>query len=337
MFLFGDKSILGIDIGTADIKIAQITHRSDKKVLDTYGIVNLSYQITARDSDAVIAQTATILKTLLKQADVTSKHCVISLPNSAVFTSVIDMPKMPDRELEQALQFEAKKYVPLPQSEVILSWSIIEANAKTNTNSVLLTAVPKHIRESYVKLFAEAGLELEIIEIEALALIRSLIFDNTTNNVIIDIGAKTTGISFIKNGFLQLSRSINVGGDTITHRIAEVLNISELRAEQFKKDFGMEKTAFLPEAMKPILDTIKNEAKQLLTIYQARNITVNKILIVGGGARLPGLTNFFSDLGVEIELGNPLRSVVYPQAVASVVERYALHLPVAIGLALRNE
>lgn len=336
MFFSSSTSILGVDIGTADIKIAQITH-GKQQVLDTYGIVNLSYQITARDSETVIQHTAEILKSLLEQAQVSTKRAVISLPNSAVFTSVIEMPKMPDKEMEQALQYEAKKYVPLPTSEVILSWSVVEEHSQTNSRSVLLTAVPKHIRESYLKLFTLAGLQLEIIEIEALALIRSLVFDNKANNVIIDIGAKSTGINFVRNGFLQLSRSLNIGGDTITSRIAEVLHISELRAEQFKKDFGIAETAFLPEAIHPILDTLKNEVKQLLTIYQARNISVDKITMVGGGASLPGLTNFFADLGPTIELGNPLQAVVYPDAVAPVLKRYSLHLPVAIGLALRNE
>lgn len=336
MFFSNQKSILGIDIGTADIKVAQITHGS-KKVLDTYGIVNLSYQIANTDSKVAITKTAELLNELLAHAQVTTKRCVISLPNSAVFTSVIQMPKMSDNDLAQALQFEAKKYVPLPAAEVVLSWSIVETNPKTNTMDVLLTAVPKYVQESYMKLFELSGLDLEIIEIEALALIRSLVFDTRQNNVIIDIGAKTTGINFIKNGFLQLSRSINVGGDTITNRIAEVLRISEIRAEQFKKDFGVSETLFLPEAIKPILDTIKNEARRLLTIYRARGVAVDKIVLVGGGSGLPGLVEYFGDLGTAVERGNPLQSLTFPEDIALVLRRFALHLPVAIGLALRNE
>lgn len=336
MFFSREQSILGVDIGTSDIKIAQVTHGSSM-VLDTYGIVNLSYQIGTRDSEVVIQKTATMLQKLIEHAGVTAKRCVISLPNSAVFTSVIEVPKMPDKELEQALQFEAKKYIPLPANEVILSWSIVEENSSGNTLSVLLTAVPKHVRESYLRLFELARLDLEIIEIEALALIRSLAFDAGTNNVIIDIGAKTTGINFVRNGFLQLSRSLNIGGDTMTNRIAEVLNISEVRAEQFKKDFGIMESAFIPEAVKPVLNTIKSEVKQLLTIYKARNIFVHKILLVGGGANTPGLADFFSDLGAPVELGNPLKKVVYSESVEPVLKRFSLHLPVAIGLALRNE
>ncbi len=337
MFFFKKKSsILGVDIGTADIKIAQITYNNDKPFLDTYGIVNLSYQLTSENSDEVVGKAAEVLKQLVKHAGVTTKRCMISLPNGAVFTSIIDMPEMSDKELDQAIQFEAKKYVPLPISEVILSWSIVGSNPTNKTKSILLTAVPRHLKESYVNLFALAELNLEVIEIEALALIRALVFDTKSNYVIIDIGAKATGINFIKEGYLQLSRSINVGGDSITEHIAEVLNISHGRAEQFKKDFGVAGTGFIPEAARPVLETIRNEASQLLTIYRARGVQVSKIILVGGAAGMPGIIEFFAELGVATELGNPLSKLEYPEAVGAVLKRYALHLPVAIGLALNK-
>ncbi|MBP9686548.1 MAG: type IV pilus assembly protein PilM [Candidatus Doudnabacteria bacterium] len=338
MFFFKKRpSILGVDIGTSDIKIVQLTHTGERPHLDTYGIVNLSYQLNTDDSNAVVAKAADILKQLVEHAGATTKRCVISLPNSAVFTSIIDMPDLSEKDLEKAIQFEAKKYVPLPISEVILSWSVVGRNEAAKTRSILLTAVPKHLQESYLKLFALAGLELEVIEIEALALIRSLIFDTQSNHVIIDIGAKSTGINFIKEGFLQLSRSVNVGGDTITSQIGQVLNISQSRAEQFKKDFGISGGSFIPEAVRPVLETIRNETKQLFTIYQARGVNVGKIVLVGGGSALPGLVEFFAELGVPVELGDPLRSLAYPPAVETVLRRYALHLSVAIGLAMNKE
>lgn len=328
---------MGIDIGTSDIKIAQITHGTGKPHLDTYGIVNLSYQLATDDNGAVVAKAAEVLKKLVDHAGVTTKRCIISLPNSAVFTSIIEMPLMTDADLDRAIQFEAKKYVPLPISEVILSWSVVGANTTTKTQSILLTAVPKHLRESYLQLFELAGLQLEVIEIEALALIRALIFDTKSNHVIIDIGAKSTGINFIKGGFLQLSRSLNIGGDTITDQIAAVLNISHARAEQFKKDFGVSGGGFIPEAVKPVLDSIRNETKQLLTIYRARGVDIDQIVLVGGGAGLPGLEGFFSELGVPAVLGNPLELIEYPAEVAPVLKRYALHLSVALGLAMNKE
>lgn len=328
---------MGIDIGTSNIKIAQISH-GGTAVLDTYGMVNTAYQIGSKNDQLAIEQMAKILRTLMQKAGVTARRSVISFPNSAVFTSVVQLPKMSPNELASSVEFEAKKYVPLALSEVDLSWTVIgDSRTQASISTVLLTAVPKQVTKNYMQVFALAGLEPEVGEIEALALIRSLIGNTPTNCVIIDIGARSTGLNFIENGFLRLSRNLNIGGDTITDKIAQSLNISFFRAEQFKKDFGVSGSTFIPDTIRPVLNIIKTEVKQLLTIYQSQQVQVEKILLVGGGANLPGLVGFFEELKVKVELGNPLLAVGYAQSLEPVLKRYALSLPIAIGLALRNE
>jgi len=335
MFFSSGKSILGVDIGTSNIKIAQIAHEKEP-ILETYGIVNMTYQLGGKNDEIVVGQMADILKTLVHKAGVSTSKCVISFPNSAVFTSVIDMPVMSEKEMASAVEFEAKKYVPLALAEIDLSWTVI-SKSPDNSSKVLLTAVPKQITRNYMRVFDLAGLEPIAGEIEALALIRSLVGNAPLNCVIIDIGAKSTGLNILENGFLRLSRNLNIGGDTITSKIAESLNISFFRAEQFKKEFGVSQSEFIPNAIKSVLSLIKNEIKQLLAIYQSHNIKVDKILLVGGGANLPGMVEYFKDLEIPTELGDPLKTVGYSQAVDSVLKRYALSLPIAIGLALRNE
>jgi type IV pilus assembly protein PilM len=210
MFFSKQKSIVGVDIGTSYIKLAQITHDQSGgtgKVLDTYGIVNTSGKAGSSNTDSFIHDTAALLSNLLDKARVSTKRCVASLPNSSVFTSVIDMPTMTESEMASAMQYEAKKYVPLPFSEVNLSWSVISRSDDSKTSKVLLIAVPIQVKENYIKLFELAGLQLEILEIEALALIRSLIIDTNRNSAIIDIGAKATGVNVVKDGLLQLTRN----------------------------------------------------------------------------------------------------------------------------------
>ncbi|MDR3643017.1 MAG: type IV pilus assembly protein PilM [Candidatus Doudnabacteria bacterium] len=337
MFFAKKKSILGVDIGTSNIKIVQVTHQ-DTPILDTYGIVNTSYQIGIKNDAQATQQMAGVLRSLVDRAGVTAKRCVISFPNSAVFSSVVQLPKMNEKELASAVEFEAKKYVPLALSEVDLSWSIVnDVPGLGNTVKVLLTAVPKQITKNYMEVFELAGLNPEVGEIEALALIRALIGNVPINCVIIDIGARSTGLNIIENGFLRLSRNLSIGGDTITDKIAQTLNVSIFRAEQFKKDFGVSNATFLPDAIRPVLNVIKTEVKQLLNIYNSQKARPEKILLVGGGSNLPGLQEFFSDLDLKVELGNPLKTVTYSQQAAPVLQRYSLSLPIAIGLALRNE
>lgn len=337
LFSGSKKSILGVDIGTANIKIAQIDH-GQTAVLQTYGIVNTPYQLGGKHDELALPEMAKLLKSLLVKARVTAKRCVISFPNISVFSSVLEMPIMQESEMNSAVEHEAKKYVPLPLADVDLSWTAISDKSAAGSAKILLTAVPKQITRNYLKLFAFAGLDPEVGEIEALALIRSLIGNSPANCVIIDIGAKSTGLNIIENGYLRLSRNLNVGGETITAKIAQTLNISEGRAEQFKKDFGVSGTAFIPEAIKPVLNVIKTEARQLLTLYQSQNNKkVDKVILVGGGSHLPAIANYFEDLNITVELGNPLKTISYRKDLSSILERNALSLPIAIGLALRKE
>lgn len=340
MFLSGlftnKSSVLGIDIGTANIKVAQISHKG-QPFLETYGMVNITHQLGGKADDLAIQEMARVIRTLLNKARVTTKRCVISFPNSSVFTSVIELPKMTQAELASAVEFEAKKYVPLALSDVDLSWEVLASNNPAAVSvKVLLTAVPKQVTRNYMRVLELAGLQPMVGEIEALALIRSLIGEQSVNCVIIDIGARSTGLNITENGFLRLSRNLNVGGDTITTKIAESLRVSRLRAEQFKKDFGVSSTTFIPDTIKPVLNIIKTEAKQLLTIAKTQNMRMEKLLLVGGGANLPGIEGYFEDLGLAVELGNPFKFVTYNKDLEPVLKRYALSLPIAIGLALRK-
>ena len=328
------KGILGVDIGTTNIKIAQVTTNNEgAHVLDTYGLVNIPFENDGLHPEST-ARTAEVLKTLMQKAGVTTKKVVASLPNSEVFTSVIEMPPMTEGELSNAVEFEAKKYVPLPISDVTLSWAKVEQSADGRTK-VLITAVPNIILNGYKQIFEQADLEPQALEIEALALIRSIVADDLENILLIDIGARATHLNIIEKGNLVLTKNVGVGGQTITDKIAESLKISQARAEQFKKDFGLNQASLIPESIKPILNSIKNEAKQLQAIYRAQSKTFDKVLLVGGSAPLPGLEEFFGDLGVKIVRGDPLSRLTYNQDLKPILSQYAGNLAVAIGLALR--
>lgn len=333
MLFDSKKTILGLDIGTTNIKLAQITTKDNLHMLDTYGLVNVSFEIN--DKEENIQQTVKVLRSLLDKAGVSTKKVVASLPNSAVFTSIIDMPALKESELKSAVEFEAKKYIPLPIEEMTLSWTVLEKTAE-GKSKVLLTAVPNVILKSYLRIFELCKLEPVALEIEALALIRAIVGDEKQNILLIDIGAKSSHLNIIENGNLLLTRNIPVGGDTITAKIAESLKVSIARAEQFKKDFGLNQSSLIPQTIQPVLQTIKTEAKQVMSLYQARGKHIDKIIIVGGTANLPGLDEFFGDMGPKVVNGDPLAKVTYPSQVKSVLTLYATNLAVAIGLALRT-
>src|SRR6185436_12206441 len=121
-----------------NIKLVELRPTDKKFILQTYGIANVSFNLTTKENTGSINQTSSVLKELMKRAGATTNKAVASLPNSSVFSSMIELPKIPENELKRAIEFEAKKYVPLPLEEVALSWSILEEKTqKINKNTNL--------------------------------------------------------------------------------------------------------------------------------------------------------------------------------------------------------
>lgn len=341
MFFSRSKSKLGIDIGTSSIKVVQLKRQQqeEKNFLETYGVVNVALRADPKGGFDAIKETAEILKKLVEKANVTTRKVVASLPNNIVFVTMIEMPEMSDKELKAAIEWEARRYVPLPLEEVTLSWSVLRnpAAGAEQKVKVLLTAVPTSVIDNYLKMFKMASLEPVALEIEALALIRSLAGSRKDSLLIIDIGARNTSLNLVDKGFLRVSRNILVGGETITSGIAEGLRISEARAEQFKKDLGLTATSQqIPQAIRPPLDTIKNETSQLINIFEASGGAIQEIIFTGSGARLPGLTQYFSELGPKTAMGDPLKFISFNPAIQASLRQVSLSLSVAVGLAMRE-
>ncbi|OGE82950.1 MAG: hypothetical protein A2846_02215 [Candidatus Doudnabacteria bacterium RIFCSPHIGHO2_01_FULL_49_9] len=336
MFFSHSKSRLGIDIGTSTIKIVQLKKDNGQTILETYGMVNAGREMMNKQSD-VIGQTAEVLKNLLLEARTTTKKVVASLPNNIVFVSVIDMPQLSDKEMKSAIEWEARRYVPLPLDEVTLSWSIMPGAQPGEKHKVLLTAVPTTVISNYLRMFKLAGLEPLAFEIEALALIRSLVGNRPDALILIDIGAHSTSINLVDKGFLRISRNLPLGGETITAGIAQSLRVSTARAEQFKMDLGLSgNIQQIPQVMKASLESIKNETEQLVKIYEAGGGTISELIFTGSSSYLPGLTSYFTDLGAKTNLGDPLRVVEYDQRLEGNLEKIGMGLSIAIGLALRE-
>jgi len=337
MFFSHSKSKLGIDIGTSTIKVVQLKNDNGKFLLETYGLVNAASQVVSRVEGDVIGQTAEILKTLLDKAKVTTKKVIASLPNNIVFVSVIDMPALSDKELKSAIEWEARRYVPLPLEEVTLSWSVMRESKDAPKLKVLITAVPTTVIDNYLRMFKLAGLQPIALEIEALALIRSLAGPRQDAFIMVDIGARNTSLNLVDKGFLRISRSMPVGGDTITAGISQSLKISAARAEQFKMDLGLSgDLQQIPHVMKSSLESIKNETSQLVKIYEASGGTISEIIFAGSGAYLPGLTAYFADLGIKASLGDPFKFVEYDPRLKTSLSKVSIGLSIALGLAMRE-
>jgi len=344
---------LGVDIGTSKLKIVELNRWKGAANLATYGAIDLTGDIIRSDSPAVQEKIYKSLKRIVRESGVKGRTAIASLPGFSVFTTILKLPKMGKDELSSAIKWEAKRYIPFPIEEIILDWEIVSPKAAAQGREpsvasasseveIFLTAVPKNIVKRYGNIFKKADLNLIGLEPEALALARALVNSEEKGGaMIIDIGATATEICIVEDGFPKLNLSVDMGGNGLTRAIAQSLQVSFERAEQFKKDFGVSREKMggeIPTAIKPVIDVIVEKIRHCFNLYANRGgLTVREIILSGGSARLPEFVNYLSlFLDNKIVIADPWRKVIVPQELKKVLEELGPNFDVAVGLALRE-
>ncbi len=341
------ESVLGIDLGSSSIKLVQIKKRGGRAILETYGQIFLGPyadlfvgQATNLSPDKL----AEALKDLFREANVTGKTAAISIPLSSSLVTLVDMPAPPDQDLGSIIPIEARKYVPVPISEVTLDWWIIpkkEEEASLDTEKrksslpsveVLLVAIHNSILRRYDEVFNQMGLHSKIFEIETFSSIRSIFGHEMSPTMVLDIGASSTKISIVDYGIARISHTLSRGSQDITLAISRSTTVDFDRAEEAKrKGEGLESGS-------SILDLIFFEANQVLSAYQKKyRRVISKVMLIGGGSLMSGVPALAAKtFGVEIAYGAPFNKVETPAFLEKVLSQAGPEFAIAIGLALRR-
>lgn len=351
--LLGGETYLGIDIGTTSIKAVEIERsRKNKPVLKNYGILE-TYNYLERFNEVlqtsslklVDTETATYLKLLIKKAGLKANKVIASLPAFSAFTTLIELPLVPETELRKIMEFQAKQYIPLTLSAVTIDW--VKVGERTDENGakkqqIFLISILNEQIEKYKKIFEAAGLKLVAMELEGLSLARALTSGAKEPVLIIDIGARSSSFSIAQNGFLKFVGQTDFAGGSLTQVLASGLNVSARTAEELKKKSGLASGGGVEELstiMKPLLDVIINEANRVKNNYEeSYKEPVKRIILSGGGSRLIGIDKYIQNqLGLPTEKGNPFNQAQYPSGLTPLIDNLRTVLATAIGLGLKSD
>ncbi len=347
----GPQSFLGVDLGTASIKVAEIRKAGDQVRLENYGILeSLSYlerfNEVIQASSLKLSEThaATYLKILLNRTGVKAKVAVASVPAFSAFSTLIEAPQMSTGETKNFIELQAKQYVPMPLSEVAFDW--VKVGDRMDEGGIpkqqlLLVSIPKENVEKYQKLFKIVGIELKEIEVEGMALARSLTTGSKETSLIVDIGSRSTSLSVAEAGYLKFSGQTDFSGGSLTQSIGSGLGISHRRAEDLKRQrglMGFGGTRELSTLIEPMLDVIINEAKRVIGSYETNyRGKIQSIILAGGGANLLGIEDYTTKaFGLPVRKGNPFPQVTYPQFIDPIAKDTGPLLAVAIGLGIKG-
>lgn len=339
-----DRAV-GIDIGFSSTKVVELRYEDQRAILQTYGeLKNQGYMHAAdalsggflkyRDADLV-----SLVGDALRESRVGTKDALFSVPAHASFVVPISLPGLDRKEAENAISFEARKYVPIPLSEVALDWEILEINPERSILEVLLVAVPREVVEKIKRVAEGARLSLRAIEVESFSAVRSLVGRDLTPCAIINIGFQNTIMSITDQARLRMSRSISQGSHAWTIALERASNLSPDRAEALKRDVGLSERLEereITSVLLPLVDGLLNEAERTIRQYnRSSSRTIQRVILTGGGSGLKGLIEAAATrLGVEVVRGNPFGRVVTPALIEPMLRDIGPSFAVAVGLAL---
>ncbi|MBI1853692.1 MAG: type IV pilus assembly protein PilM [Planctomycetes bacterium] len=339
------KSVIGLDIGNHSVKAIELTSHGS-----TFALTACAQTDLAGEEDRARA-----VANLLRSMDVHTKRTVTAVSGKSVIVRYLSMIPMTDDELGKAIEFEADKYIPFDVSEVVMDHQKLSNGGAIETHAdggdkmrVLLVAAKRTLVDEAVRMVENAGLQPEIIDVDAFALGNAFEFHRLLNPeaadaassvaALVDIGSKKTSVNILRGSDSYFTREIYLGGDEFTSAVAKKLGLRPEEAEEFKKHPG-ERENELVEATAQTLEDLGNEILLSLDYYENQfESRVEEIYLSGGGSLLPRLVDTFQRVfNRPTRHWNPLENLAI-QAASAEAESLSASSPqwaVAVGLASR--
>lgn len=364
--LFGNKGTVGgLDLGSSSLKLIQLKPIKDKTKGKLYELSSFVMGLPPEETvkEGVINDPKALgelLKQLIQSHKINIEQVVGVVSGQPVIIRPIIMPKLPEKEMQSSLRFQAEQYLPYRADEAMIRGTILNKELEDNPGSmeVLLVAAPNEIVKNTQDVIRFSGLNPAAIDMEPFALLRALeislepdIFNKTF--ALVNIGASVMSINIYKAGVLRQSRTVKVAGNRFTEVIAQALNISFDEAEKMKKEKGVIRVAkdaapVAPTTMRifnvivPVLVELITEIQRSFDYYKKRyqDESIGYIALSGGTALFKNIDAYISnELGITCGVLNPFKKIdisKVPGVSPDMLQELAPSLTIAVGLGLRN-
>ncbi len=350
-------SAIGIDIGSSSVKVVQLKKKGGKALLETYGEIALGPYAgieAGRATQLPSDKLSEVIKDLLKESNTTTKSGGLSISIGSSFIVFMKLPTSDETELKEMIPLEARKYIPVPISEVTLDWWVIPKDESTLSefqngkdvqketgSEVLLVVIHNDALTKNKEIQKNVGLENTFSEVEIFSSLRSSIDPSLSPQMIMDFGAGSTKVFVVERGILKASHVINKGAQDITLSLSKSMNISYEEAEKLKRSEGIMPSVSgvnVSGISAITIDYIFAEVGRFVFGYEKKyGKKISKTVLTGGGALLKGIKERAeSALGVPVSVADPFSRVEYPAFLEEVLKNAGPEFAVSIGLAIRE-
>lgn len=345
MAVHGVGDFFALDIGTNAVRVVQLSPSgSDGWNLVHFGYAPLDEKIAAASSPEAMRKLGEVIMTAVGQSGIKTKNVVIGLPSSKTFTTVIEVPVMPENELRNTIKYQVDQYIPMAVNEAKVDWALLGTSLHDpKMQEVLIASTANTYAEERLEFVESLGLNVIAAEPDPLAMIRSLLPSGVADaRLIIDVGEQSTDLAITFGDAPRLVRTIPTGLKSLIKAAVQNLNVQEDQARQFILKFGLAPDRLEGQVYRAIEGTLDNFAVELtksIKFFQTRypNTPVGGIMLSGYGSVVPGFSEYVSGkTGIQSSLANPWQRVRVAQSDQQQLTTVATEFAAAIGLAQRK-
>lgn len=345
---FGQKKIIGLDIGSTSIKLAELDVSRKGATLQSFAMTPTPPQTMAGGDIVEPTAISEAIAQLVQEVKSKRKSVASGLWGSSVIVKKISVPAMDEDLLSEQIRWEAEQYIPFDINEVNIEYKVLKSLGQNGETMELLLVAARH--DSIFRMIetvSASGLNCEILDVSGFALANCFeanygVIEGQSLGVL-NLGSTVTNFVIVESGEVTFCRDIPIGGAHYTSEIQKGMGMSLQEAESMKISASMgqpvpeEVTSLINQSHESIVEEISSSIDFYLSTSQGNPIS--QCFVTGGGSRISGLVSFMSrEVKIPCEIFDPFLNVAVndknlsPQY-ASEIRDFA---SVAVGLGLRK-
>ncbi|GAA6615685.1 type IV pilus assembly protein PilM [Scytonema sp. NUACC26] len=312
------KGGVGIEIAPQRVNLAQIRKQGQGVKLENLISVPVPEGVVVDGQITDPPTMAQLIQQVLANSKIKASRVATSVPGRDSIVRLIPVPaELDDKELrEMVLNHEAGLYLPYPREEADVDYQklgyFVDDDGIEKVQ-VLLVATRKEVTDTYISTFEQAGLQIDVLEINSFALIRTIRdqlrqYGPQEAAVLVDIEFDSTEIAIVVNGVPQFSRTVPIGTYQMQLALSKAMNLPVSRDMELLQGMSIPSTPVdggktgVTEinpgmaAVIRVLGELTDELRRSIDFYlnQSENLEVAQILLAGPGGGLGQLDEFFT-------------------------------------------
>ncbi len=345
---FSNKKIIGLDIGTSSVKIAELEASRRGLVLNCFNVYPL---IPGAVNGGEIVDGAAVtqaIDSVVRQSGTKRKNVATGMWGTSVIVKKISMPRMDEKVVAEQIKWEAEQYIPFDVNEISLEHHILRSmRGPTENMEVLLVAAKQEFVFRFLEVVEAAGLHCTCVDVSGFALANCFEFNYGVMNqptAVLNIGAGITNFVVVDKGEVIFSRDIAVGGYTYTSDLNKGMGVSLQEAEALKisASLGQEVPDEVNNVMASTSEAVIDEIRNSFEFFSATSggLAVQKFYVTGGSIFVPGLVETLSkNTNVPFEVMDPFAKISANSK--NIPPDYLMQIrpisAIALGLAMRKD